>query len=154
MAPQALNLALSGHRNATSTEQALTWHCRGGSTPSRTGRRSARRPGPRRPAPRSPAAGAGAPPWCGGPGPSCAPAPPSSPRVPALFSRVTNPRYPAKTRRTVANPRAGSHRGGAVGGEIWRTEGEVARVWTSKAGRDFSRYRLLLPLPSPSRRRV
>ena len=84
----------TGTPQARGTGRARTWHCRGGSTPSRTARRSARRPGPRRPAGRSPAAAAGAPPWCGAPGPSCAPAPPSPPRAP--LPRVTNPKPPRR----------------------------------------------------------
>ena len=116
---------------ALETKSARTWHCPGGSTPSRTAQRSARRPGPRRPAARSQAAAAGAPPSCGAPGPSWALAPPTPPRIP-LASRIA-----ANTphRDTVSNPRAGSHRGEAgqtparSGGRRGRT-GEVARVWS------------------------
>lgn len=116
---------------ALETQRARTWHCRGGSTPSRTAQRSARRPGPGRPAARSPAAAAGAPPSCGAPGPSCALAPPTPPRIP-LASRIA---ANTPTANTVSNPRAGSHRGEAgqtparSGGRRGRT-GEVARVWS------------------------
>ena len=136
---------------ALETQRARTWYCPGGSTPSRTAQRSARRPGPGRPAARSPAAAAGAPPSCGAPGPSWALAPPTPPRIP-LASRIA-----ANTphRDTVSNPRAGSHRGEAgqtparSGGRRGRT-GEVARVW-SRVGTCLS---LLLPFPSLPRRVV
>jgi hypothetical protein len=138
-------------RQAQGIDEARTCHYRAGSKPSRTAQRSARRPDPQRPAARSSAAAAGAPPWCGAPGPSCSRVrtPPSTPaRGPRIPDLPAAPQKiaPAQTLGP-GHIEAGRQRDLAE-----EEDGRGTRLGFGSGGWGFlSRFRLLLPFPSSPR---